>query len=76
LPRWWGWAVRKFEPYLFGGQFVIESDHQPLKFLNQVRLASGRLARWALQLQQYDYVVRVIPGVENVGADFLSRSGV
>jgi len=55
---------------------VIESDHQPLKFLNQVRLASGRLARWALQLQQYDYVVRVIPGVENVGADFLSRSGV
>jgi hypothetical protein len=31
------------------------------------------LMRWALQLQQYDFVVKVIKGIHNVGADYLSR---
>jgi hypothetical protein len=29
--------------------------------------------RWALQLQQHDFQVQVIKGVDNVGADYLSR---
>ena len=70
------WGIAKFEPYLYGKKFTVESDHQPLHFLNKSKLSTGRLARWALQLQQYDFVVHVIPGTDNVGADFLSRSGV
>lgn len=27
------WAVQYYRPYLFGGEFDLESDHQPLKWL-------------------------------------------
>jgi hypothetical protein len=70
------WAVRKFEQFLYGQSFILETDHQPLAFLKQGRLTSNRLARWALILQEFDIRVKVIPGKENLGADFLSRSSV
>ena len=68
------WGVRKFEPYLFGTHFVIETDHQPLQYLRKSKTENGRLMRWAIQLQQYQFTVRVIPGTENIGADYLSRA--
>jgi hypothetical protein len=68
------WGVQKFEPYLYGKQFVIETDHRPLVYLQRSKTENGRLMRWAIQLQQYDFKVRVIAGKDNVGADYLSRS--
>lgn len=35
---------------------------------------SGRLARWAVQLSDYDFTVSYTPGKENVVADALSRA--
>ena len=67
------WGVEKFDPYLYGTTFVLETDHQPLAHLNRAKVSNPRLMRWALRLQKYDYSVRVIPGKENVGADYLSR---
>jgi len=37
---------------------------------------NGRLMRWALVLQQYQFTLRAIEGSEKVGADFLSRQSV
>jgi len=28
------WAVAKFHRYLYGGQFVLQTDHRPLTFLD------------------------------------------
>ena len=70
------WAVAKFEPYLYGQHFVIQSDHQPLQYLQRAKPVSNRLTRWALLLQPYSYQVQMIAGKDNVGADFLSRSEV
>jgi hypothetical protein len=67
------WGVKKFEPYLYGKKFTLETDHQPLQYLEKSKTENGRLMRWALQLQQYDFVVKVIKGIHNVGADYLSR---
>ncbi|XP_054762005.2 uncharacterized protein LOC129268475 [Lytechinus pictus] len=67
------WAVRKFEPYLYGRQFVLETDHQPLTYMNSVNQANGRLMRWILALQPYRFRVEAIRGSDNVGADVLSR---
>ena len=49
------------------------TDHSSLKFLvNQADL-SGRLARWMLLLQEFDFTVEVRPGKEHINADYLSR---
>ncbi|KAL8625691.1 hypothetical protein ACOMHN_043966 [Nucella lapillus] len=68
------WAIKKFEPYLYGSHFILETDHRPLEYLKRAKTDNGRLMRWALQLQQHTFTLRVIPGVENIGADYMSRT--
>lgn len=67
------WAIAKFHIYLYGKEFVLETDHHPLAFLATAKLTNNRVMRWALSLQPYRYVVKAIKGTENAGADFLSR---
>lgn len=67
------WAVEKFRGYLEGSSFVIQTDHQPLKWLMSLKSPTGRLARWSLSLQPYDMKIDYTPGKSNVVADTLSR---
>ena len=67
------WAVQKFQSYLYGKQFVLETDHEPLVYINKAKCANARMMRWALALQPFNMKVVGIKGSENVGADFLSR---
>ena len=69
------WGVSKFHRYLFGKEFILETDHQPLTYLNKSKMANSRLMRWALALQPYRMRIRSIRGKDNVGADYLSRVG-
>jgi len=56
---------------------ILETDHQPLLYLGKAQYGqNGRLMRWALVLQQYQFTLRANKGSENVGADFLSRHSV
>ena len=67
------WAIDRFQSYLFGKPFTVRTDHSPLQYLSRMKSASGRLTRWALQIQPYQFVVEAIPGSENRFADYLSR---
>jgi hypothetical protein len=67
------WGIKKFHQYLYGKEFLLENDHQPLTFLNKAKTENSRLMRWALQLQPYRFRMIAIKGSENVGADYLSR---
>ena len=67
-------AVQRFSVYLLGQPFILEVDHRPLVYLNKMKNINSRLTRWALSLQPYNYTVVYLPGSENVGADYLSRS--
>ncbi len=49
------WAIAHFRCYLFGTQFTLVTDHQPLKWLMESDKLTGKLARWALILQEYDF---------------------
>ncbi|TDG38157.1 hypothetical protein AWZ03_015421 [Drosophila navojoa] len=44
-----------------------------LKLLNSIESPTGRIARWPLELQQYDFEIRYKKGQQNVVADALSR---
>ena len=70
------WSVQKFQTYLCGQEFLLQTDHQPLTYLNQAKTSNARIMRWALQLQPYRFRLQSIKGKENVGADYLSRTTV
>lgn len=66
-------GLAKFRGYLEDSTTVVITDHQPLKWLMSIKTPSGRLARWALQLQPYNLSIQYAPGKANVIADTLSR---
>lgn len=71
-------GVKKYHQYLYGRQFIIKTDHQPLTHIfSESRatpvLASGRIQRWALILGGYDYSIQYKEGKKNANADALSR---
>ena len=66
------WGVWKMRDYLEGYHFVILTDHQSLKWLDGIENPSGRLARWAMELSQWDYEIKYRRGTENTVADALS----
>jgi hypothetical protein len=70
------WAIKALHPYLYGREFVLFSDHQPLSYLNSAKFNNGRVMRWAIDLQIYRFRVQVVKGSENNTADYLSRRGI
>lgn len=67
------WTLTRLRPYLWGRRFVLQTDHQALKWLNRLRGNNQRLLRWSLALQDFDFEVEYIPGSKNILADSLSR---
>ena len=67
------WGVTKFRLYLAGKPFILQTNHQPLAYINKTKYQNDRIMRWALALQGYDYTVQDIPGKDNVAADYFSR---
>ena len=71
------WACEEFRPYIGGRNFTVETDHESLRWLLETRTA-GRLARWALRLQEFLPQMKIVhrAGSKNGNADSLSRNPV
>ena len=72
------YGIRKFHQYLYGRQFVMVTDHEPLLVLLGSKkevppLAAARLQRWALLLSAYSYQLEFRKTSKHGNADFLSR---
>jgi hypothetical protein len=67
------YALQKFRHYLLGGHFKMFTDHSALKFLVNKPVLGGRICRWLLLFQEYDFEIVVKPGRMNKGPDHLSR---
>jgi len=66
-------SVKEFYPYLYGFQFKLLTDHNPLTALKGLKDTGGRLARWLLYLQQFNFQFEYKSGASNSNADALSR---
>eukprot|EP00795_Rhopilema_esculentum_P006818 gene6818-12410_t len=67
------WAIQQLRVYLYGRKFSIQTDHNALKWLDQMKEKNSRLTRWSLALQMYNYKVEYRRGQDNSNADTLSR---
>lgn len=68
------WAIEKLRCYLEQSKFTVITDHYSLVWLNNLKDPQGRLGRWVLRLQQYDFEIIHRKGKEHVVPDCLSRA--
>ena len=66
-------GIKKFRAYVEGAPFKVVTDHASLKWLMTQKDLSGRLARWSLKLQGFDFSIEYRKGSANIVPDFLSR---
>ena len=66
-------ATRKWKSFLFNRRFEAFTDHQPLTGLWRNKDPHGRMARWQMELAQFQFNLKYLKGKLNVGPDFLSR---
>ena len=68
------YAVNKLHYLLFGAQFTIKTDHQPLIYLLKAPSNNRKIQNWMLQLAAYNCKIEHIKGTDNTIADMLSRA--
>jgi len=68
-------VLDKWRQYLLDAvkKFEVWTDHENLKYFKEPYKLNGQQARWYLKLQDYNFILRHIPGKTNTKADILSR---
>lgn len=67
------WAIKHFRVYLYGTRFTVVTDHSALTWLIKIKEPSGRLARWSIYLQAFQFDIVYRKGVSHANANALSR---
>ncbi|CAG2218195.1 unnamed protein product [Mytilus edulis] len=50
------WGFERFHLYLYGKEFIVETDHKPLEFIHSPRSnIPARIGRWVMRLQPYKF---------------------
>ncbi|VDI04652.1 Hypothetical predicted protein [Mytilus galloprovincialis] len=65
-------GIKHFNPYLASHKFTVYTDNITVRWIDTIKNIQGRLGRWALELQGYDFEIMHRPGKKN-NADALSR---
>jgi ribonuclease HI len=68
------YALQRFKIYIYWRKVILFTDNQAIPFLHKCVITSNRVARWLMEIQQFDLEIRHIEGVQNHLADVLSRS--
>lgn len=70
------WSIRMFRPYVSGDHFTVYTDNAAVKHLMNRRtddLGRRKLARWIMELSEYDMTILHRNGKKHTDADGLSR---
>jgi transposase InsO family protein len=69
-------SLNRFRVYLVGIPFQIFTDCNALRYTLTKRDVVPRVARWWIQIQEYDCTIEYRPGTRMLHADALSRNAV
>jgi hypothetical protein len=67
------YALQKSRHYLLSKHFKMFTDHSSLKYRVNNLVLGGRICRWLLLFEEFDFEVIVKPGKLHAGPDHLSR---
>ena len=68
------WAVtERFHEYLYGGNFEVYTDNNPLTYVLTTAKLDATGQRWIASLANYDFKIHYQSGKSNIDADALSR---
>lgn len=67
-------ALQKLDHYLHDAEFVIRTDHKPLKYILESTMQNKKIQLWVLDITGYNCKIEYIAGTENTCADLLSRT--
>ena len=68
------WAITdRFHKYLYGGQFDVYTDNNPLTYILTSAKLDATGQRWVASLPNYDFHIFYKSGKTNIGADALSH---
>lgn len=67
-------GITSFKYYLFGRHFLVLSDAKPLQHYTNSSYAADIMTRWLMELSEYDFSFKHIPGKQNVLTKCLSRN--
>ena len=67
------WAIKLFRTYLYVVKLKVITDHSALSWLINIKEPTGRLARWSIYLQAFQFDIIHRSGVKHANADTLSR---
>jgi hypothetical protein len=65
---------QRFRIYIYGHKGTLFANNTALSFLHRCIITFNRVARWMVQIQEYDLEIRHIKGVQNHLADILSHN--
>jgi hypothetical protein len=68
------YAIERLRCYLEGTRFTVVTDHYSLLWLNNLKDPLGRVGRWVMRLQAFDFDIVHRKGKDNVVPDCLSRA--
>src|SRR3989337_3121640 len=67
------WSVRENKQFVDVNPFTLIPDHKALETLRKQELPTGRRARWILELEQYNYIIKYRQGKKMAHVDYFSR---
>ena len=79
IPPWkrkpWPWfnLLKYFEEYTFGKKIQVRTDHNCLRYLQDMQNTNPRLTRWALCIQRYDLDIVYVKASQHQDVDTVSR---
>ncbi|MGL6195104.1 MAG: reverse transcriptase domain-containing protein, partial [Thermoguttaceae bacterium] len=70
------YALKTWKCYLLSLPFIVYTDNRALQYIKEKKDLSGRLTRFLLRLEEFDFTICHKPGRENLAADALSRNAI